>query len=310
MAGEMFIYKDNRTGQVLLSNVNSNTGFEKFSQKVKVTYYPESKALPNSEIKTISKQAPTAAESYLLNERNNKKATQIASSKSNSSIQSNTVVRNDNVARFYKPVDWPEAYKKNFEYRKSSEEVRVVETNDINKTANSMTEDGYKVLGVSEFNERKLPETAFLSQARKIGSSFVVVYKQGVSSVPYDKYDDLNDLDYAFHYYVAFYVKDNLHNQPNMLGIQMNEIPSESRVKYQRNTGAYVTNVIKGTKAYNANIIPGDVIIAINDIKVMNSQELDNIKNIELKTTKNLNLTIIRLVNNEPKEIQIPISMH
>ncbi|CAM4177085.1 lytic transglycosylase domain-containing protein [Psychrobacter arenosus] len=45
-AAEMFIYKDKNSGQVLLTNVDNPTGgFSKFTQKVKVTYYPDSKAL-------------------------------------------------------------------------------------------------------------------------------------------------------------------------------------------------------------------------------------------------------------------------
>ena len=45
-AAEMFIYKDKTSGQVLLTNVDNPTGgFSKFTQKVKVTYYPDSKAL-------------------------------------------------------------------------------------------------------------------------------------------------------------------------------------------------------------------------------------------------------------------------
>lgn len=41
-AGNMYIYKDNN-GQVLLTNVNPSGNFDKFTQKVKVTYYPDSK---------------------------------------------------------------------------------------------------------------------------------------------------------------------------------------------------------------------------------------------------------------------------
>ena len=41
-AGNMYIYKDN-SGQVLLTNVNPSGNFDKFTKKVKVTYYPESK---------------------------------------------------------------------------------------------------------------------------------------------------------------------------------------------------------------------------------------------------------------------------
>lgn len=38
-AGNMYVYKDN-SGQVLLTNVNPSGNFDKFTKKVKVTYYP------------------------------------------------------------------------------------------------------------------------------------------------------------------------------------------------------------------------------------------------------------------------------
>lgn len=40
-AGNMFVYKDS-SGQVLLTNVNPTGSFDKFTQKVKATYYPSS----------------------------------------------------------------------------------------------------------------------------------------------------------------------------------------------------------------------------------------------------------------------------
>lgn len=46
-AAEMYIYKD-QSGQVLLTNVNPSGNFEKFTKKVKVTYYPDSKVLTGS----------------------------------------------------------------------------------------------------------------------------------------------------------------------------------------------------------------------------------------------------------------------
>lgn len=42
VAGEMYIYKD-QSGQVLLTNVSPSGNFEKFTKKVKVSYYPDSK---------------------------------------------------------------------------------------------------------------------------------------------------------------------------------------------------------------------------------------------------------------------------
>lgn len=45
-AGNMYIYKDN-SGQVLLTNVNPSGNFDKFTKKVKVTYYPSSDSSNN-----------------------------------------------------------------------------------------------------------------------------------------------------------------------------------------------------------------------------------------------------------------------
>ena len=46
-AGNMYIYKD-KGGQVLLTNVNPSGNFDKFTKKVKTTYYKASSAYNNS----------------------------------------------------------------------------------------------------------------------------------------------------------------------------------------------------------------------------------------------------------------------
>ena len=44
VAGNMYIYKD-KGGQVLLTSVNLSSNFDKFTKKVKVTYYRDDKAI-------------------------------------------------------------------------------------------------------------------------------------------------------------------------------------------------------------------------------------------------------------------------
>ena len=46
-AGNMYIYKD-KGGQVLLTNVNPSGNFDKFTKKVKVTYYRDSQSYDNA----------------------------------------------------------------------------------------------------------------------------------------------------------------------------------------------------------------------------------------------------------------------
>lgn len=92
--------------------------------------------------------------------------------------------------------------------------------------------------------------------------------------------------------------------------LTLDNIPLEKTKLYQGNTGAYIFYMIKDSRAYNSNIVVEDIITAINDKKILKHENFNQIKDIEFKKSKILNLTIIRLVKNEPKEIQIPVSFN
>ena len=61
--------------------------------------------------------------------------------------------------------------------------------------------------------------------------------------------------------------------KPKIFGAIMSELPPELRAKLQRNTGAYVTHVVNGTPAFRANIMRGDVIVAIAGVEITSIQE-------------------------------------
>lgn len=84
----------------------------------------------------------------------------------------------------------------------------------------------------------------------------------------------------------------------------MSEIPRDKKTLYQRNTGVYVQLVVKNSRAYYSNILPGDVIIALNDLDILTPASFDLIKEKELKNTKTLNLTILREVNGTLKRLK------
>lgn len=216
----------------------------------------------------------------------------------------------NNIAKFYEPHDWSESDKKYFQYSKSTEKIHIVESDDFEDYSNSMLANGYVELGRSSFKDRDLPKSEFISQAKKLGAIEVFLYKENASTVSYYFDDDPNNLDYIYDYVAIFYVKDNFLKKPNMLGINHGKIPVDKRKAYQRNTGAYVANVVTGTRAYNANVVLEDVVIEVNGKKVIIPEDLNKIKDSELKKTKILNLTIIRLINNEPREIQIPVDFN
>ena len=55
VAGNTYIYKD-KGGQVLLTNVNPSSNFDKFTKKVKVTYYRDDKAIKSNQNQADSKE--------------------------------------------------------------------------------------------------------------------------------------------------------------------------------------------------------------------------------------------------------------
>ena len=61
-AGNMYIYKD-KGGQVLLTNVNPSGNFDKFTKKVKVTYYKDSKMYDGSSDNSSSNYGSSSASS-------------------------------------------------------------------------------------------------------------------------------------------------------------------------------------------------------------------------------------------------------
>jgi hypothetical protein len=333
MAGNLYIYKD-KDGKVLATNVDTSSNFDKFTKKVNVTYYKDdvpssssntakkAKTYTASEVsKKIGKRPSTSevvarpsAKKYVYpTNQTSSKDTYI---KTDNNIQ--TSIPTDNIAKYYKPLNWSQSQMQDFKYRKISEKADVIRSDNFEETYKSMLANSYILLGVSRFFDRELPDSSFLSQADKLGAKSVVVHSIGSSSVSYSMNDykneaemiDPNSLPYVYHYSAGFYVKYNASKNPNMLGVFLNEIPLDKRNKYQRNTGAYLVSVIKGSKAYIANIIPEDVVIAINGKSVITEEDFSKIQDSELKTSKNLVFTIIRLINNEPREIQIPINFN
>ena len=213
-----------------------------------------------------------------------------------------------NVSKFYKPIDRQPESKKHFEYLKPNENVKIIDHKDTNVDLDDLEESGYVLLGSSRFMDRKLFKNDVIEQAKKIGATLVIFYKETDVSIPYSREDDPNNFDIIYNYIVLFYVKDLFYKQPDMFGIRMGNIPINERPLYQRNTGVYVHQLTQDSKAYNANILVGDVIVSINNRTTLSPEEFNKVKPEELKKTKTLNLKILRIVKGDLKEIEIPIS--
>lgn len=239
---------------------------------------------------------------------------------------SNNSVSTSNVSKYYYSANWLEDAKKNFEYLKPGEQVQVLEVAPGLDSYKSYSAQGYSLIGESIFRDWDVPKDSLISQAKKVGATFVTFSKYADSSITYSVKDNLNNLantvnpknlatiidpnnlGIIYSYEVLFYVKNNHHKTPNAFGFRFTEIPLEKRKTYQRNTGSYVENVVEGSRAYKANVLIEDVIIAINGNPISTLNDFSEIKEKELKKTKVLELKILRLVNNELRELNIPVN--
>lgn len=166
----------------------------------------------------------------------------------------------------------------------------------------AMVEDGYLFLGYSSFNGTSATKSQVLEQARTVGAARVLVYSQHASTVtgtvplvlpaqpttavttaqggvitprgnatytgtatttvyggtttyqlPYrvDRYDQA----------ASFWVK----SKGARLGVYARDLSDEERRTLQRNGGATVVAIVKGSPAFAANILRGDIILMAND---------------------------------------------
>lgn len=236
-----------------------------------------------------------------------------ANTNSRDFIATDSVYSSDNISKYYKSYATPEntkdfqKIKKGVELLKPNQEVEIVYY--VNEqTYLDLKSKSYIALGYSAFLDRDLPEQAFEKKAREIGASIVVLDKQGVSENRMNSGEDPNNLDYIYHYKAVFLAKYNYNNFGEASGLEISEIPLDKRTLYQRNTGMYVKTIFQDGRAYNANMLVGDVIIKINNIDIKSESDFHAVKESELKKGNTLEYTLLRLINNELREIKIPIT--
>ena len=219
----------------------------------------------------------------------------------------------ENISKYYKPYATSEntkdfqKIKKGIESLKPNQKVEIIYY-DNEQTYLNLKAKSYIALGYSTFFDRDLPEQAFEKRAREIGASIVVIEKQGVSENAMNSGEDPNNLDYIYHYKAVFLSKYNYNKLGESSGLEISEIPLDKRTLYQRNTGMYIKTIFQDGRAYNANMLVGDVIIKINNIDIKSDNDFYIAKESELKKGNTLEYTLLRLVNNELREIKIPIT--
>lgn len=103
-------------------------------------------------------------------------------------------------------------------------------------------------------------ETNYNGNFNAFTSGSVTTY--GTTVVPMTQYQQRYDQN------AVFFVKQT---RKARVGITLTDLTPELRSQYQMNTGAVIDIVLEDSPAFNANILPGDILISFNGIQVNNA---------------------------------------
>jgi serine protease Do len=181
--------------------------------------------------------------------------------------------------------------------------------------------EGWIPIGYSSFNAGSADQSLALAHARKIGAAMVTLsssYTGTVSgaaplSLPnttttyhsgsvsgyggYATYGGTSTthgttttyIPYAidrYDYIATYWVK----RRDEGWGILCNELTIDQRKEAGTNKGVFVTNVAKNGSAYWADLLPGDILIAINDHEIRSCEAYDAVAASVTGTTANVRL--------------------
>jgi len=103
-------------------------------------------------------------------------------------------------------------------------------------------------------------------------------------------------------FFASYWVQQNIDKM--RLGIRYVPLPDAVRTHLQRNTGVLVPIVVRGTPAFRANILEGDVILKVNGIDVIDPQGFD--RQLTQLAGQSITLSIMR--GDQPVEVKVTLN--
>jgi len=214
-------------------------------------------------------------------------------------------------------------------------EPKLIQGSNIEKDIKQMFEDGYCVLGESKFNASNIDQAAALKQARKIHADTIIVYSKYTNTISGSLPLTVPDTQTSYHsgmiygsgggsanyfgssttygskttympyniprydYYANYWVK----LKPMGLGIRFDNLTDELRREIGSNKGIYIDLVVKGSPAFDNDLLAGDIIRKFNDIEVVDKFHFQNI--IKENRGQQIKLEIFRNGKTITKQIQL-----
>jgi len=171
-----------------------------------------------------------------------------------------------------------------------------------------MSENGYVLLGTSSFNAAAVNQNMALEHAKKIHAETIIIYSEYTNTVSGSMPLTVPNTQTSYHsgsiygsgggfanyhgssttygtqttyipynvrrydYYAGFWVKA----KPQSLGVNIGDLTDELRKEIESNKGAYIISVVKGSPAFNNDLLAGDIIRKINNTEVIDMVQCKN----------------------------------
>jgi hypothetical protein len=185
------------------------------------------------------------------------------------------------------------------------QEPVVVESPDFAAGLHQALSKGYSLLGTSSFNGRLEPLRNAVEFGKSIGATYILVSHQYTGTVEIHSLESVpvsttvsttgttnkdgkssnykqstttttetlvpvTTTEQHFNMTAAFMAKPK---EPSKFGIGFRGLDPELRKKLQRNTGVVAVVVVENSPAFNANIMEGDIITAVNDVAISSGED-------------------------------------
>lgn len=227
--------------------------------------------------------------------------------------------------QFYKPyVD--AGTLNDVELLKPDEEPKVYGTNDFDRDTKALRSKQYVPVGYSSFNGKYEDESNVKAQAKRIGATVILVNSKYTNTQTTTSHLFLPNSSTTYHsgsvysggasggysgtsttygntvvpitthqmrydQTAVFFVKST--KKPRF-GVSLKNLSDDQRRALERNTGAIVDVVVEGSPAFFSNVLPGDILIKVNDSNVMDAKHASELMQGVSSATSSAVFTVIR----------------
>ncbi len=221
-------------------------------------------------------------------------------------------------------------------YLKSGEAASITRSIDLDADLLSFYTKNYVPIGISSFNGVIEDEDSLKRQAIRVGATHVIYSVQynrretANVTVPITAPSSSNHSGIISHggrigsysgttqnfttqqvpiaididHYTQTAIFLARHAKLCAIGIITRKLSNEEKLSLTRNNGVVIGAVVENTPAFQANILPGDVIIAVDDIEIGDSNHLGSVLDRKLALNpKTMDFKILR--NGHPKTITL-----